>query len=172
MRTLALVLTVLISAAAGSSQGNAELGQIQTVYFMQMGNGFDQYLANRFRQVSQIRIVTDPMKADAIFTEKIGTAFELKLDAIEETAAEKAAEKSVPPGPDNIPPSERTGLKFAPRIVSNISSSRGTVFLVDRRSRMVLWSTYEKPKDYTPKTLNGTAGKIAEQFSRDLTGKK
>jgi hypothetical protein len=184
MRTLALALTALLIPSFVPAQvaapamattvptGNAELGQIQTVYFMQMGNGFDQYLANRLRTVGQIRVVTDPMKADAIFTDKIGTVFEMKLEAIEETAAEKAAERAAAPGPDNLTPAERSAFKLAPRAVSNLSAARGTVFLVDRRSRVVLWSTYEKPKDYTPKVLDKTAGRITEQFARDLTGKK
>ena len=35
-----------------------------------------------------------------------------------------------------------------PATASGFSWARGTVFLVDAKSRQVLWSTYDPPKDF------------------------
>ncbi|WP_031497172.1 hypothetical protein [Bryobacter aggregatus] len=182
MRTLALLVSTTLTAVIGLAQGNAELSQVQTVYLMPMANGFDQYLANRLRNgVNQIRIVTDPSKADAVFTDRIGTSFEAKLEEMEEAAKEKVAAVApvTSPLPQDIPhnagpvgDTPSAGFKFAPKISSSAGRGRGTYFLVDRRSRLVLWSTYKASKDMQPKTLNGTAGKIAEELERDFIGKK
>lgn len=168
MRTLALLVSTTLSVLSGYAQANAELSQVQTVYLMPMGSGFDQYLANRLRAVSQIRVVTDASKADAIFTDKLGVAFESRIDEMESAAKEKEAPPPNPAEKDSI----SSGIKLAPRAVSSIGRGKGTYFLVDRRSRVVLWSTYSKPKDVLPKTLDRNAEKIAEELGRDFTGKK
>ncbi|MBM3761662.1 MAG: hypothetical protein FJW36_15620 [Acidobacteria bacterium] len=168
MRTLALLVSTTLSALSGFAQANAELSQVQTVYLMPMGSGFDQYLANRLRAVSQIRIVTDAAKADAIFTDKLGTTFESRIEEME--SAEK--EKGAPPVNAAEKDSVNTGMKLAPRAVSSIGRGKGTYFLVDRRSRIVLWSTYSKPKDVQPNTLDRNAKKIAEELGGAFSGKK
>lgn len=170
MRTLALLVSTTLAALSGFAQGNAELSQVQTVYLMPMGNGFDQYLANRLRAVSQIRVVTDASKADAVFTDKIGLAFESRLDEMEQAAKEKMAANE--PKPEDPPKAVSEGLKLAPKVVSSIGRGRGTYFLVDRRSKIVLWSTFSKAKDAQPKTLDGNANKIVEELARDFSGKK
>ncbi len=156
----------------GFAQANAELSQVQTVYLMPMANGFDQYLANRLRNVPQIRVVTDASKADAVFTDRIGAAFEAKLEEIEVTAKEKMAAATAPLPQDDPKADSKQGFKFAPKIVSSIGRGRGTYFLVDRRSRLVLWSTYQTPKDFQSKSLHETAGKIAGELEKDFTGGK
>ncbi len=168
MRTLALLVSTTLAAAAGFAQGNAELSQVQTIYLMPMANGFDQYLANRLREVGQVRIVTEMSKADAVFTDKIGLAFEQRLDDIETTIKEKQAEQQQPTSPAD--PAKQ--LKLAPKTVSTVGRGKGNIFLVDRRSRMVLWSTYHKPKNVQPDTLNGVAGTVAKELARDFKGKK
>ena len=150
----------------GFAQGNAELSQVQTIYLMPMANGFDQYLANRLRAVSQIRIVTDASKADAIFTDKIGLAFEARLDEMEFAAKEKIAAAAPPV------PGESQSMKLAPKVVSSIGRGRGTYFLVDRRSRIVLWSSFHKAKDAQPKNMHDNAGKVANELAEDFSGKK
>ena len=175
MRTLALLVstTFTLVSAVGWAQANAELAQVQTVYLMPMANGFDQYLANRLRSVSQIRIVTDASKADAVFTDRIGTSFESKLEEIEVAAREKLALATTSPLPqDAVQPDSKQGFKFAPKIVTSIGRGRGTYFLVDRRSRLVLWSTYQAAKDMQPKTLHLTAGKIAGELGKDFISPK
>ncbi len=176
MRTLALLVCTTLASALSFAQGNAELSQVQTVYLMPMANGFDQYLANRLRGVSQIRILTDASKADAIFTDKIGPAFESRLEEMETLAKEKAAAEApaVVPAADAAAPvsADNTRMKFAPKVVSSIGRGRGTYFLVDRRSRIVLWSTFQTSKDSQPKSLNDKAHRVSEELSKDFSGKK
>lgn len=174
MRTLALLVSINLGAGvAAFAQANAELSQVQTVYVMPMANGFDQYLANRLRAAGQVRVVTDLMKADAVFTDKIGVAFESRMQEIEDEAKEKEALlRPVAPKTEAEVAQSNRELKFAPRVVSAIGRGRGTYFLVDRRSRMVLWSIYSKPKNMLPDTLNRNAGKVAGEFGNDFSGKK
>jgi len=51
---------------------------------------------------------------------------------------------------------------------TSFGRGKGTVFLVDAKTRAVLWSIYEKPKDTQPATLDRTAGRIVESLQRDL----
>jgi hypothetical protein len=167
MRTLALLVSITLSATFASAQGNAELSQVQTVYVMPMANGFDQYLANRLREVTQLRVVTDAMRADAIFTDRIGAAFESRLEDMEAEAAEKA-HQAEPKDKDATGSNE---MKLAPKVVSNIGRGRGTYFLVHRGSRIVLWSIFSKPKDMEPKTLDRNAERVVMEFRKALAGK-
>ena len=44
--------------------------------------------------------------------------------------------------------------------------------MVDRGSRIVLWSVYERPKNSTPGELTKTAGRVVKHLKDDLTEKK
>ena len=44
-----------------------------------MSNGLDQFLAIRLTSGTVMQVVTDPQKADAILTDRIGASFEEKL---------------------------------------------------------------------------------------------
>ena len=50
--------------------------------------------------------------------------------------------------------------------------SKGAVFLVDRKTRSVIWSDYVRPKNAQPDELNHVADKIAGQLEKDKKGKK
>ena len=64
-----LPLLLLLASVAGA----AGLDDIKTVYLLPMTNGFDQYLAIRLTTGVVLQVVTDPEKADAILTDRIGT---------------------------------------------------------------------------------------------------
>jgi hypothetical protein len=49
---------------------------------------------------------------------------------------------------------------------------KGTFFIVDRKSRNVLWSVYQEPKDSTSTELTKTARKVVRRLKDDLTDKK
>jgi hypothetical protein len=55
---------------------------------------------------------------------------------------------------------------------SGFGRGRGTLFLVDAKSREVVWSTYEPPKDFAAKEMNHTASDIVNRLKRDLNPKK
>ena len=74
--TIALLLSSLTLALAAPPK--AELAQVHKVYLLPMTNGMEQYLANRLTGLGVFQVVTDPKKADAIFTDRIGEAFEAK----------------------------------------------------------------------------------------------
>lgn len=48
---------------------------------------------------------------------------------------------------------------------------RGTIFLVDVKSRQVLWSAFEKPKSSAPNELDHTAQRIVKLLKDDLAPK-
>jgi hypothetical protein len=150
---------------------NAELSGIQRVYILPMSSAFDHYLANRLREVSSIRIVTDPVKADAYLTDRLGASFEDKLKEFEDKAAEATRVRPEPGSDEALKEEAAKAFQLAPRMTSSIGRGKGTVFLVDRQSRNVVWSIYEKPKDMTPRTLDRTAGRVAEAFRKAYLGK-
>jgi len=137
-----------------------------------MANSFDQYLANRLRSISQIRIVTDASKADAVFTDRIGLSFEARLEEMESAAKDKLESVAKPSETASASKTDQAEFKLAPRVVSGIGRGRGTYFLVDRRSKLVLWSTFSKAKDAQPHNMNSNAAKVAGELLKDFKGKK
>jgi hypothetical protein len=167
-----------ILAAATLLAAAAELSQVRAVYLLPMGGGLDQHLANRLTNAAVFQVVTDPKKADAVFTEHLGPALEGRLDELFPAPPPPAAE-----APKQAQPAKEEKKKevaqpavevpTAPPAVRSTSFGRGkgTLFLVDTKTRVVLWSVYEKPKDTLPATLDRTAGRIVERLQRDLKGK-
>ena len=170
MKRLALLFSCTATLACA-----ADLGSVHTVYLFKMAKGLDQFLANRLTTEHVFQIVTDPKLADAIFTDQIGEGFQMKLEEIFPTPE---SEKPAPP-----PKPEKTSEEVAPLLgdtvnkLSNPASnssfgrSRGTVFLVDAKSRMVVWSVYEPAKSGTPKDMDRTANDIVSRIKRNLKGK-
>ena len=68
-------------------------------------------------------VTTDPKSADSVLTDRLGEGFEAQMDKL---TGKNDKDK-------DIHPSFRS------------SAANGTVFLVDAKSRQVLWSDYEKP---------------------------
>jgi hypothetical protein len=149
------LLTVFI--AAGLNILAADVSGVKTVYLMPMSGGLDQYLATRLTNVGVIQVVTDPQKADAIFTDRIGAGFEQTLDTM-------YAEKKKSDG-------KLSSDDFAKPTASSLSHSKGSLFLVDRQSRVILWSIYAKPKSSASDEMNILAMKIVDRLGKDRTGK-
>ncbi len=166
------LVAMLVFSGDGFGQGNVELGQIQRVYLMPMTGSFDHYLANRLRSIGSIRVVTDPTKADAYFTDRLGAAFEERLREFDEKAVEESKEKPEPGSDEALKLEAEKAFKLAPKIMGSIGRGKGTIFLVERRTRNIVWSIYEKPKDMQPKTLDKTAEKVAEELKKELGGGK
>jgi hypothetical protein len=148
-RALLFLLTALFLSAAG-------LHEIKTVYLLPMSNGMDQYLAVRLNEGAVLQVVTDPAKADAVFTDHIGESFREQMVGINGTKKAEGSE-------------DGDQTNFA-RVGSGMRS-RSTTFLVDRKSGEVLWSAYLPPANRTADALHKTAGKIAERLSQALKGK-
>jgi hypothetical protein len=152
----------LLAAALGMQA--AEIGAVKTVYLLPMSSSLDQFLAQRLTSGGVLQVVTDPKKADAILSDRIGAGLDATLEEL--YATKKPAEK----GSDKN--SDKSSVDDSGKpVVQPVSRARGTIFLIDRKTRDVLWSMYERPKSAQPDDMNRAAEKIATQLSKDLKGK-
>ncbi len=176
----ALVAALWLWSAPVMGQG--ELAAIRKVYLLPMASGFDQYLANQLTVKGVFRVVTDPRKADAVFTDQIGPAFELQLQELyppepEEQEPAKAAGESAEAPAETQASAEATAAAAEAKktreekrpIISSFRRGKGNVFLVDLKSRQVVWSAYLPPKNYSSKQLNKAAGKIVTALQRTIS---
>jgi hypothetical protein len=168
----------------------AELAPGRTVFLMPMTRGLDQFVANRLTRAHLLQVVTDPAKADVIFTDQVGAGFEDRLHELlppppkpetPESAkkkAEKAEEKTKERGDV---PSSRDGIismlgdpANKPEVGGSLLASRGrgNIFLVDVKTREVLWSAFERPKNSSPHEMDHTAERIVKQLKEDLNPPK
>ena len=93
MKSAALLLCVIALGSPLLFYG-ADSSGVQTVYLLPMANGLDQYVANRLAASGVFHVTTDPKKADAIFTDKLGEACEQRLDSLLLPPLEKSPKES------------------------------------------------------------------------------
>jgi hypothetical protein len=55
-----------------------------------------------------------------------------------------------------------------PTLNSSFGHGKGTVFLVDRKSKQVIWSVFEPPKGSGNSQLDRSASDIVSRLKRDL----
>jgi hypothetical protein len=150
---LCLGAMLLCSLAYGGPA--KDLMEVRTIYLMSMGSGLDQYLAAQIAKDGHYIVVTDPQRADAIFTDRIGQHFEHAMDELYPATTKK----------DDSDPS---GLGKSQERVGGFSRARGTVFLVDRSSRAVIWSTFIPAGATQPKEVEKRARHIAGNLNRQV----
>jgi hypothetical protein len=217
MKSIAALLVGVVSVALAGAP-NAQIARVHTVYLLPMNNGFDQFLANRLTNLGVFQVVTDPKKADAVLTDRLGEAFESRFlelypeakpvapappQASAETPApaKKAAAAEAPKAAESAKsaksgapaPKKDEGASTAkadkpeaapaeplasfqvgsapPVPVSTFHRAKGTVFLVDRQERVVLWSIYLEPKNTTARELHRAAGEIAGRLTKEVKKK-
>jgi len=150
-----LSLSLLFSLVMPASDTRVS-PRFRTVYILQMSNELDQHLASRLTNGRVLSVVLDPAQADAVLTDSIDAAFwkwmQRTYPAETSTSAAEHASTTVP----DVPPP---------------AGHRGTVFLVDPRKRVVLWSTYELAKDMSPAELDRIASRVANQLKSALNRK-
>jgi hypothetical protein len=147
MKTLAAVAFIALTAFGLNLPGQSTR---RSVYVLPMANGLDQYLAQQLISDHVMRVVADPKIADVVLTDRLGEAFEQKLAAIRATEQTKD---------DKDKDDTRTHAAF------RSSTGRGTIFLVDAKSRQVLWSDYEKvPFSSSSDALHQEAERIAKKL--------
>jgi hypothetical protein len=178
------VASAMVCFSAFAANIHPGLLEVKKVYLLPMTSGLDQYLANRLTRTGRFEVVTDPANADAVFTDRLGPAFEDKwnemyppppkpedvkpVDAKTDAKADAKAEGDKPKAEPKIediaaPPVTR---------ISSFSRGRGNVFLVSRKNGAVVWSDYKMPKRTGSKELNSTADGIVERLNSDLNIKK
>lgn len=167
----------LLSCAA---LAGADLASVRTVYLLPMGGGLDQYLANQLTRAHIFQVVTDPKRADAVLTERIGPMFEARMDELyppPPTGEEKKAEAKKEKEKEEETAAEALGGDAVNRLepvgqMAVFGRGKGTVFLVDAKSREVLWSAFEKPAGQGSLESERAAAKIVEGLKKDISGKK
>lgn len=165
-----LLLMPLVLCAAAAAFENPQLKQVQSVYILPMGSGMDQYLANKIARQAIFHVVTDPQKADAILTDRIGESFERKLDDLYPPPKPEKPQKEK----DDKSKADRNGTSDSDvdtKMVipsSSFGRGKGTFFLVDRKSRAVIWSTYDRAPNNQADTLDKKADQIVGRLRRDL----
>ncbi|MCX6605533.1 MAG: hypothetical protein NTV52_18325 [Acidobacteria bacterium] len=152
--------------------------EVKAVYLLPMTSGLDQFLASRLTSEGVVQVVTDPLKADAVLTDKVGEALERKMHelydpkpeppkpdpAAEAKKDEKTKEKE---SKDAAKAAEATKMARAGQ--SSWGRGRGSIFLVQRSTGNVIWSTEGQPKDSSPPQVRKTAAKITAQLKKDRT---
>lgn len=166
------IVFLLLSVLAGA----AEIGgsSVRTIYILPMGHGLDQYVANRLTREHVLEVVADGARADAILTDSLGKPLETELEKLHPTPKPKEQDADNDSEDSDTAKTSRTKKTFsaseAP--ISTFARGKGTLFLVDARSRAVLWSVYERPTKFTPDQLDHTAKQVVDRLKRDLSGKE
>ena len=176
-----------LAAIAALAGVNPQLHEVKRVYLLSMSSSLDQFLAAQLVKAGIFEVVTDPKKADAIITDRVGESFEQKLDELyppppaPKPAETKAADSSDSAKSDSAKSESKLIVKGDPLAgvdltagvrPSTMGRGKGNIFIVSRGSRIVLWSVYEPPKNKTPRELTKTAERIVKQLQEDLTDKK
>ncbi len=174
MRWTAVLLLPVLAGAVEIGGSN-----VRTIYIMPMRHGLDQYIANQLTREHVLDVVADAARADAIFTDALGESFEEKLEKLhptpkpEEPKTEPVKETADKDSPDDKV--KAAGPKMyretEPPHTSTFGRGKGTLFLVDAHSRVILWSVYEKPTAASPNGLDGTAKRVVSRLKQDLAGK-
>ncbi|HVP00589.1 MAG TPA: hypothetical protein VMT15_21105 [Bryobacteraceae bacterium] len=140
-----------------------ELAGIKTVYLLPMTSSLDQFLAARLTKGGAVQVVTDPKLADAVLTDYIGAGLEEKLNSL--YGEKKQADVK---DKDKDKESSQPSFSASP----GAGHSKGTIFLIDRKTRSVIWSDYVPPKSTQPEDLNRAADRIASQLEKEKKGKR
>ncbi|HEX3745520.1 MAG TPA: hypothetical protein VHW09_16365 [Bryobacteraceae bacterium] len=162
--TKTLLLLLAVCAAAFCA---VDLGNVHTVYVMPMAHGLEQYLANTLTGEHVFVIVTDPKLADAVLTDHVNASLQEKLDTMLLPPPTETKEGDKPDAPKGsiFEPANKVDN---PAQTSSFSHSKGMVFLVGTKSRQVLWSSYDLPKDTTSKELDRIASDIVSRLRKDM----
>ncbi len=151
-------LSLLVFLAAGAF---AQPAGVHTVYILPMAGGLDQYLAAWLTREHVLQVVTDPKAAEAVLTDRIGDAFEQKMAEIRPPVKDDKDKDDQ----DKDDKADKTGGAGTTHNAFRTTSSRGTIFLVNAKSRAVLWSDHENPPSYaSDKTLNRQAERIVKKL--------
>jgi hypothetical protein len=151
-----LIIALLCSALSGG-EFHLQL-KTRTVYIVPMANGLDRHLASRLTSSGVVWIVLDPENADAVLTDRVDEAFWTWSNARYKPAGK----------PSNAALNDDDRSRFErPRM----GGYRGTVFLVDPRNGVVLWSIYEPTPDTSPNALDQAAVHVAINLKKNLNTK-
>jgi hypothetical protein len=104
-----------------------------------------------------LQVVTDPQRADAILTDRIGVNFEQSLE-----------ELYAPPKPEA---EKREDSTYQRPAMQPLSRGKGNIFLVDRKTHTVIWSTFAEAKSSQASDMTRLADQITERLAKARKGK-
>ena len=117
-------------------------------------------------QEGVFQVVVDPRLADAVLTDRIDNKFLAGMNELfplpkPEQADDSAKQEAEEPDPDTL---------YRPQQPPNRSTARskGTLFLVDVKSRQVLWSTYLKEFYPSPNQLHKQARNVVARLKKQI----
>ena len=168
---LALFSVVSLAAPPLAGADWERLGRVQKVYLWPMSDSLDQFLAEQVATEGVFDVVVDPKRAQAILTDRISSEFLEGMEELFPTPEEIAeAEKEEEEEADD--PAAVPAGAYRPERSPIYSASRaeGAVFLVDVRTREVLWSTFLKGYDTTPKAMHRQARMVVMRLKKQLAG--
>jgi hypothetical protein len=163
------------AATAAFATVNPGLHEVKRVYILAMSAGMDQFLASQLVKAGVFEVVTDPKKADALITDRVGESFESKFDDLYPppgAPTKPAADPTADSGKLTVRGDPLAGVDLTgPARPTTMGHGKGNIFIVSRGSRSVLWSIYEPPKNNTARELTKTAERVVKHLQDDLIGK-
>jgi hypothetical protein len=148
MKIFGLFLTTALLCVPLSAGDTAPLSpRFRTVYILEMANGLDQHMASRLTSSRVMWVVLEPSSADSVLTESVDDAFWTWLA------------RTYPAAPGARPAPDTRASAPKPEATTQVRHP-GTVFLVDPRARVILWSAWEEPWKKSPGELDRTAGRF------------
>jgi len=158
MRILSTFLTVAVLCFTVSA-GDFQLRlKTRTVYIAPMAHGLNSHIANRLTSSGVVWVVLEPESAEAVLT-----------DRVDETFWAWSSMHYKPTGKNSsIALHDDDPLRFQHL---SVGPYRGTLFLVDPRNGLILWSTYEPTPNTTSNALDLAATHIAASLKKSLISK-
>lgn len=173
MRAIPLFLALSLAAAQtpeAQTPPAADLPGVRNVYLLPMPNGLEQFVANRLVKRGVMSVVTDPKMADAVFTDTVGKGFTQKMEEMYPAPKPAKPAEDEKEDKDKKSNSQMNVVDSGQARIGAFSRGKGTIFLVDRRTSVILWSAYIRPKSSSPQDLDAAAKKIVDAIA-DSTGR-
>lgn len=146
-----------------------------------MRSGLDQYLASSLTTGRRFEVLADPKDADAVITDSLGEAFQAKMKELyppPEPPKEKATDKDKSGDKDKDKDADKDKSADSPKTAgarvpqSSFSRAKGTIFVVDPKSMLVLWSIYAPPKNSSATEVDAAAKKVAQAMLEEVSPRK
>jgi len=156
------ISSILLTAALLCFTMSASDFQLQLktrrVYIAPMANGLNLHIASRLTSSGVVWVVLEPESADAVLTDRVDEAF-WTWSTMHYKAAGKSSSMAV---------RDDYGFRFEHL---QMGPYRGTLFLVDPRNGLILWSMYEPTPNTTSNALDLAAAHIAASLKKSLISK-
>ena len=158
MRILSTFLTVALLCLTVSAGELQQRLKSRTVYIVPMANGLNSHIASRLTSSGVVWVVLEPESAEAVLTDRVDEAFW----AWSNTHYKAAGKNS------NVALHDDDPLRF-----EHLSRGpyRGTLFLVDPRNGLVLWSMYVPTPNTASNALDLAAAHVAASLKKSLISK-